>query len=292
MTDTTVQTIPVESETELHRHYDGQTDSQDAYIELDLRAGTLSASYDAEIGNAIPFSVHHGFERRFNIPVLTAEAANRAMQEIAPLADRMLADWDDRWNGNNMVAVLGDDAEDAEDAIETHLAGYDDDSDTVTEWGLEGAVNGEEGITAATTDAQLDAMETEILQNLAEVSEGSVAVCPELPGYLRRTRAELRVEAAPQVTAAHVRELLSSGAEEPVLYIEAPDGHAPRLAVGPAALAPFGQVAVTAAEAAAEYGQSIDGHSDYPEDDPLPDDEPLPDWQDTVESIVALDNLA
>lgn len=205
-TGTTVRIIECTSPTELYRHYDRQSEAQPAYIELDLREGTLLASYNAEIGNAIPFSVHHGFERRYGIPTLHGEAANRVMKELALLADRILADWEEEWDGNNMVAVLGDDAKEAEEEIQERLGlnlGYGDfDADTqgfdpddlVTEWDIDGVVNGEEaeeyGITADTTDARLDEIEAQILKDLAECGPG-VGVCHGLDDHLRELRDNL-----------------------------------------------------------------------------------------------------
>ncbi|MGW3563518.1 helix-turn-helix domain-containing protein [Streptomyces sp. NPDC000941] len=206
-TGTTVRIIECTSPTELYRHYDGQSEAQPAYIELDVREGTLLADYNAEVGNAVPFSVFHGFERRYGIPVLHAEAANRVMKELAPLAERILADWEEEWDERrgNKVAVLGDDAQEAEEEIRErlglNLAYGDIDSDTqgfdpedlVTEWDVDGAVTGHEveeyDITADTTDARLDEIEDEILESLAEGPD--VPVCHGLDDYLRQLRNEL-----------------------------------------------------------------------------------------------------
>ncbi|MFF1284328.1 helix-turn-helix domain-containing protein [Streptomyces sp. NPDC058299] len=199
----------------LHRHYDGETGAQPAYIELDLREGTLHADYDSEIGSAVPFSVYHGFERRYGIPVLTAEAANRVLREIAPLAERILADWEEEWDGNNMVAHLGEDAQAAEEEIEDKLGsnlsagdlGHFAPDDRVTEWDLDGAVNGSEvddyGITADTTDARLEEIEQQILSDLAACGEGSVVVCHGLDDYLKELRDDLAEE--DPLTPAEVR---------------------------------------------------------------------------------------
>ncbi|CAM5494684.1 hypothetical protein SANTM175S_01240 [Streptomyces antimycoticus] len=43
-TGTTVRIIECTYTDELHRHYDGQTEAQDAYIELDLRRAPCSPS--------------------------------------------------------------------------------------------------------------------------------------------------------------------------------------------------------------------------------------------------------
>ncbi|WP_225636728.1 hypothetical protein [Streptomyces solaniscabiei] len=210
MTD--VKIIDCTDPTELYRHYDGQSEAQDAYIELDLHEGTLLADYDAEIGNAAPSSVRHGFERRYGIPVLTADAANRVMREIAQLANRILADWEEVWNGHNMVAQLGEDAQAAEAEIKEQLGltlGYGDlgvgnqgfgDGDVVAEWDINGATNGSEveeyGITAETTDERLDEIEAEITRALAGVSESKVAVVHGLNEYLRDLRRDLAVQSA------------------------------------------------------------------------------------------------
>ncbi|GHJ34288.1 hypothetical protein TPA0910_87210 [Streptomyces hygroscopicus subsp. sporocinereus] len=193
-TGTTVRIIECTYADELHRHYDGQTEAQDCYIELDLREGTLLASYNAEIGNAVPFSVHHGFERRYGIPVLTGDAADRVMEEIRPLAERILADWEEHWDGHNKVARLGEDAQAAEEEIEEKLSDFDE-SDLVTEWDIDGATNGSEvdeyGITADTTDERLDEIEATILKDLADVSPSDVVVCHGLDDYLRELRDKL-----------------------------------------------------------------------------------------------------
>ncbi|MFE9769496.1 helix-turn-helix domain-containing protein [Streptomyces sp. NPDC005808] len=202
---------------ELYRHYDGQTEGQPAYIELDLREGTLLADYNGEIGNAVPGTVHHGIERRYSIPTLTGDAANRVMKELAPLAERILADWEEKWNGNNNVAVLGEDALAAEEEIEDRLGcnlGYGDldadtqgfeDIDIVQEWNVDGATNGDEadeyGITADTTDGRLDEIAAEITRDMAACAgrtEGDprvpVAVVHGLNEYLCDLRNELAEE--------------------------------------------------------------------------------------------------
>ncbi|MBK3584355.1 hypothetical protein JHN49_11680, partial [Streptomyces sp. MBT57] len=183
---------------ELHRHYDGQSEPQGAYIELDLQQNTLLADYESEIGSGSSAAVRHGFERRYQIPVLTGAAANRVMEEIAPMAARMLADWEEVWDGNNMVARLGEDAQAAEAEIGERLGldysgmGFEmvfSDSDLVAQWDIDGATNGYEaeeyGITAATSDERLDEIAAKITQDLAKCGESTVAVVHGLDEYLR-----------------------------------------------------------------------------------------------------------
>lgn len=182
----------------LHRQYQGQTEPQDCYVEVDLTNAHLMADYNAEVGNAVPVEVFHGFERRYEIPALTGDAANDLLEEIRPLAERMVSDWEKTWDGNNMVAVLGDDAKAAEAEIEALCEGMGEDSEKVTVWDVDGATNGEEvseyDITAATTDERLDEIEEEIRSSLAEVSDSGEVALEGVDEYLRGLRDELAAD--------------------------------------------------------------------------------------------------
>jgi hypothetical protein len=163
---------------ELHLQYDGQNEPQPAYLELDLQSGRFYADTDSEVGNrATPLSVRHGFDRRYGIPALTGAAADRLIEELRPLAQRMLADWEEVWDGNNTVARLGEDAAAAEEGIEAIVARYDneydvDPADLIAVWDVDSATNGceaeEYGIAADTTDERLDEIAKEIRTALAE----------------------------------------------------------------------------------------------------------------------------
>lgn len=188
-----IQILACLTPTALYRRYDGQSNPQPAYIEIDVREVTIGADYNSEIGNAVPFTVAHGFERRYTIPVLTADAANTLLAELAPLAERISHGFTAEWDGNNHAAILDDDAQAAEAELSEALRDREFGPDElIAEWGIEGAVNGAEaeeyGITADTTDERLDEIEAEILAGLADISESGVAVCPELHGYLRQLR--------------------------------------------------------------------------------------------------------
>jgi len=205
-----VRVIETASEDALYHRYNGQTNPQDCYIELDLREGTLLADYNSEVGNAVPGTVRHGFEIRYPIPALTGSAADELMYRIAPLAERIIADWEEVWDGNNMAARLGEDAQAADTEIDAAI-GYDpegrdtDPADLITVWDVDGACNGYEveeyGITADTTDERLEEIEEIIRKSLQEVSEG-MAVLDGVSEYLQEKRAELAVEAFEEATDA------------------------------------------------------------------------------------------
>lgn len=223
-TTTTVRVLDCTGPTDLFRQYHGQSEPQPAYLELDLRDGTLRADYDSEVGPAAPAAVHHGFERRWGIPLLTGEAANRVMAEIHGLAGRILADFEEHWDGRNTVARLGEDAQAAEDEIRAWLGPASDSdrettrlqdqgfpaSDLVGVWDVYcGVLNGyeaeEHGITAETTDARLAEIAAEILSGLAGTGDHPVAVCAGLAAHLGELRDEAKREAPESVVWSVVR---------------------------------------------------------------------------------------
>lgn len=207
-TATTASIIACTSPTELFRQYDGQHEPQPAYIELDIRDGQMLADYDSEIGNAAPGNVRTGIVRRYPIPLLTGDAANRLMAELLPLAQRIVSDSEVEFDGNNWVAVLGDDAAAANDAIDARLTGgrFEEetqgfsDADIIGVWDLDGAVNGyeaeENDITADTTDDRLEEISAEIHQGIAGCGDNQVVVIPGLTEYLQGLRAKAIAEAA------------------------------------------------------------------------------------------------
>lgn len=162
--------------TELHHQYPGQTSPQPCYVELDCRTGALSASYSGEIGNAVPAHVWHGHAQRWSIPALKGDAANALLEEIEPLAQRVVDGYSARWDGSNSVADFDEDAEAAREEIAALCERAEEDATR----GDAGAVNvweasewlggigdralqaGTYGITATTTDDELDAIETRV----------------------------------------------------------------------------------------------------------------------------------
>lgn len=210
----TIRIVRCTNDDELYCHYNGQSDPQPCFIELDLSNKVLLADYNANIGGAVPVTVYSGIDRRYTIPILTAEAANKTMEQILPLADRIAADSEIEFDGRNNVAVLGDDAKAAEEEIRKHLGldpgdpdywhrganqGFDD-SELVSIWSVDSATNGNEveeyGITAKTTDERLTAIAIEIMDDLIGISNSDVVACHGLYEHLRGLRDELESEQA------------------------------------------------------------------------------------------------
>lgn len=112
---TTVTIRKPTSISDLYCRYDRQSEAQGIYVALDCRDGSLTMSYDGEIGNAVPGEVWHGYVRRYHLPCIpTVEAAGDLLETLAPIAQRVVDGYSSDWDGNNIVAVFAEDAEDAE----------------------------------------------------------------------------------------------------------------------------------------------------------------------------------
>jgi len=166
----------VENHADLYCKYQGQYNPQPTYIWLDPSDGTMGANSDGEIGGAVPFDVWHGRTRRYhfgNVP--TATSANRLMEDIKPLVERVCAGYSEYWDGNNTVGKLTDDAEEAETEIENAIAELSDD-DYLAVWEVaEYYYNNslaDLGVTVESTDDEIKAAATK-LENDAD-AEGVV----------------------------------------------------------------------------------------------------------------------
>ena len=144
MSEKTVKII--ENEKDNYRKYFGQCQCQDAYIELDCKSGVLSASYDAEIGNAVPFSVYHGHDQRWGIsPYMKIKAINKLLEKIEPWAQQIIDGYEEYWDGNNNVARFDKSAKEADETIQAIIEEHDlcDDNvfyvlDDWSEWFVDG----------------------------------------------------------------------------------------------------------------------------------------------------------
>ena len=193
----TVTINKVKSVTELHKQYSGQSNPQPIFIELDCKSGTLRADYNGEIGNAIPFSVYHGHDQRFYIPLMTSNAINSLMAEIQQLADNLVSGYASVWDGNNHVAQFTDDAKQALKEIEAICEKTESDIEVwnADEWlngvlthlNNEYCLDGFGKITAETTDEELSEMAENIKQDAFENCDGPVLLNDTLD-YLEQLR--------------------------------------------------------------------------------------------------------
>lgn len=178
---------------DLHLQYPGQHRPQSCFVELDCRNGRLSAEANGEIGNAVPVDVHLGHIQRWTIPALRSKAANELLEEIAPLAAKVVRGYYSVWNGNNHAANFKLPAQKAIEAIEALCHGVDPDEALVVwaaaDWfAVDGNLESQAkalGITAATTDEELDAIAKRVL---SAAKSDDVDEIDGLDEHLRRVR--------------------------------------------------------------------------------------------------------
>jgi hypothetical protein len=166
------------------------------YVDVDLTSREISAGYHAASGT--PGRVWHGFIRRYDIPLLTADAANRLMERIVPLAERMCDDWSEEiGRGGRAEAVLGADGRAAEAELIATLPDENtvDPASTIDVWDAANLFIGNEvdeyGITADTSDAELEQIAEQMLDEVRSSSASGVVVAPGLEEYLRDLRDEM-----------------------------------------------------------------------------------------------------
>ncbi|MFE3557340.1 hypothetical protein ACFXKW_21095 [Streptomyces sp. NPDC059193] len=198
----TVDVRPVNRPDELHAWYEGQSAPQPSYIELGLQDGILLASYDAVVGPGTEPSVHHGIDRRWTIPVLTQDAANEFLTELVPMAQRVLDGSDVVWDGNNWVGrILTEDAEAAFDEITQRceaIEDHDGNDDLLSVWSVDNIGHlwdaDDAGITAQTTDEDIDEIETRLTKEFADGQDLTFVVIKGLGTYLRTLRDDLAAD--------------------------------------------------------------------------------------------------
>lgn len=105
----------------LYCKYDGQSNPQPAYVELDCRGcGEIIADYNAGVGNDIPFYYYHDLAVRWAI---SPETSGKSLKELLAdenfinLCERILSGFEEVWDGNNYVGKYSDDAETAKTEI-------------------------------------------------------------------------------------------------------------------------------------------------------------------------------
>ena len=121
--------------TPLLMQYAGQYQPQDAYIEVHA-SGKIYFEYNSEIGNAVPASVWHDTVRRISIPNdLTSNGYAELFESIANALQTIVNGMGERWDGNNWVGTLTDEAQEALNSLEqsAHFEDLERDEDAIAE---------------------------------------------------------------------------------------------------------------------------------------------------------------
>lgn len=186
---------------ELYSKYSSQGRPQPAQVVFNPSSGKLYAEADPCIG-CVPEEEHHRLVLAWGIPTLKAEAANDLLERLAPLCERIAEGFEVAWSGCSKVGQYTSDAEAAIDAVRDLCDGeHGRDSDAevhvwdAADWlggiGSDASQRAELGITAATTDEELDAIGLRVED---EATCEGVDVIEGLDRYLKALRDGAREE--------------------------------------------------------------------------------------------------
>lgn len=93
----------------VYAHFAGQCMPQPAYLELDIRDGSLDADYSGEIGNGVPGAVWHDLILRFKLmPETTADQIESIIKDNSELFQKILDGAEPVWNGSNWIGEFTD----------------------------------------------------------------------------------------------------------------------------------------------------------------------------------------
>jgi len=88
--------------------YPGREFPQGAYLQLRMAAEPphLCATFNGEVGTAVPEDVYHGHTLRFEFPYdALLKDVRGAMKKVAPMCAELAKGYDTRFDGQSMVGV-------------------------------------------------------------------------------------------------------------------------------------------------------------------------------------------
>ena len=88
--------------------YPGREFPQGAYLQLRMSAEPpyLCATFNGEVGPAVPEDVYHGHTLRFDFPCTALlKDVRGAMKKVAPMCAELAKGYDTRFDGQSMVGV-------------------------------------------------------------------------------------------------------------------------------------------------------------------------------------------
>lgn len=115
----------------LYHRYPGQHAPQRAFLEL-REDGTVRVDWNSEIGNAVPFDVHHRRTLRWTLnQYLTGRALSDFLSEekVQALLERIHAGHSVIWDGSNNMGKLDADAQRAEEDLDWDIARLNEDGE-------------------------------------------------------------------------------------------------------------------------------------------------------------------
>lgn len=184
----TLEKLDVENPTQLHLHYDCQSNPQPVYLYLNLDDRRAYIETWSNIGGGMPASVFNGTEIRWSLPVLTADSANDLLEKFESRLDRLCDEYEDYYDGSNYRGRLSEDGQDLQDRIQRDINEFCTFLDTVEAMTAadyyEHAVQYMDGsasvdghtITSTSTDEDLDRIAEELEESGQHTDDTTVII--------------------------------------------------------------------------------------------------------------------
>lgn len=113
-----IRTLDASRPNQLYVQYQYQSQPQPCYVSLDLESGDLTANYRGDVGNSVGIREWNGVVRTWSIPPIRTAMANDLLEEIAPIAQRVLDGATVEWVNGDWRGRLDEDAQEASAEIE------------------------------------------------------------------------------------------------------------------------------------------------------------------------------
>ena len=179
----------------LYKRFNGQTQPQIAYLEIDLAERTMTAEYNPEIGNAVPAAVWHRRVLRVSVsPYVhgTMLADQMESTDLLALVAAVCDGHNIEYDGSNRVGVLTEDAALALNEMESIC------DDLTSECAITVCTPDEwipsldyTSITADTTDEQITKLAAEYVAN---AERDMTLIDGDMADWLTELRRRLREE--------------------------------------------------------------------------------------------------
>ncbi len=197
MTTATPETVDTTDRAALLTWYPSEQAPQPVELCLDIEDGELFFHVNPEIGNAVPARHWNGIVQTWTVPALTPDAANELLGDVRDLVQRILDDSEIVWDGSSHVGHLGEQAVEAYDEIANLIDELPEEArlnaceavDYFTDTDVNAQILADAGLTADTTDAELDT----IAERLADeaLSEANLVVV-HVDDWLKQERDRMR----------------------------------------------------------------------------------------------------
>jgi hypothetical protein len=97
---------------DIYCQYPNQNSAQKVFLWLYCKNEHATIGPDYEIGGSVSMDIWHNHIIRWEIPLITINAANKLLDDLKPRLEKIMAGYTSEWNGSNCVGKYTDEAND------------------------------------------------------------------------------------------------------------------------------------------------------------------------------------